>query len=118
VRHVSAYQALVVAVRNQAKAAIDSFEPHFFNNMVLALDSYFLHRARALEKKDGNPLNEVRILCNSMTNNNKMCADKTIKFDPAKFVLKYRIGDKIKLKEADFVRLSSAFFAEIERKYL
>jgi hypothetical protein len=87
--------------------------------MVLALDSYFLHRARALEKKDGNLLNEVRILCNSMTNNNnRMCADKTIKFDPAKFVLKYRIGDEIKLKEADFVRLSSAFFAEIERKYL
>jgi hypothetical protein len=86
--------------------------------MVLALDRYFVHRARALEKKDGNPLN-VRILCNSMmNNNNRMCADKTIKFDPAKSVLKYRIGDEIKLKEADFVRLSSAFFAEIERKYL
>jgi hypothetical protein len=77
------------------------------------------HRARGLEKKDGNPLNEVRILCNSMMNNNDlMCADKTIKFDPAKSVLKYRVGDEIKLNEADFVRLAAAFFAEIESKYL
>lgn len=64
---VSAYQTLVASARNQAvtneplfDAAIEAFEPHFFNNMVLALDSYFVHRARAIEKKDGNPLNEVR----------------------------------------------------------
>lgn len=123
---VSAYQSLVAAARNQAaadepllNAAIEAFEPHFFNNMVLALECYFVHRARAVEKKDGNPLNEVRMLCNSMMNNNNtMCADKTIKFDPAKSVLKYRVGDEIKLNEADFIRLSSAFFAEIESKYL
>ena len=123
---VSAYQTLVATARNQTAtdepllyAAIEAFEPHFFNNMVLALDSYFVHRARAIEKKDGNPLNEVRMLCNSMmSNNDRMCADKTIKFDPAKFVLKYRVGDEIKLNEADFILLSSAFFAEIESKYL
>ncbi len=69
---VSAYQTLVATARNQTatgepplNAAIVAFEPHFFNNMVLALDNYFVHRARALEKKDGNPLNEVRMLCNS-----------------------------------------------------
>jgi len=124
--HVAAYQALIAAARKKAgadepglSAAIADFEPHFFSNLVLALDSYFVHRARGLEKKDGNPLNEVRILCNSMMNNNDlMCADKTIKFDPAKSVLKYRVGDEIKLNEADFVRLAAAFFAEIESKYL
>ena len=123
---VSAYKALVATARNQTatdepvlNAAIEDFEPHFFNNMVLALDSYFVHRARAIEKKDGNPLNEVRMVCNSMMNNNNMmCADKTIKFDPAKSVLKYRVGDEIKLNEADFMLLSSAFFVEIESKYL
>ncbi|MFY9607683.1 MAG: hypothetical protein WAU45_03605 [Blastocatellia bacterium] len=123
---VSACQTLVVTVRNQTSsdepllnAAIDAFEPHFFNHMVLALDGYFVHRASAIEKKDRNPLNEVRLLCNSMMNNNNMmCADKTIKFDPAKSVLKYRVGDEIKLNEADFILLSSAFLAEVERKYL
>ena len=53
-----------------------------------------------------------------MNNKNMMCADKTIKFDPANSVLKYRVGDEIKLNEADFILLSSAFFAEIESKYL
>ena len=123
---VSAYQNLVAKARNQTaagkppvNAAITAFEPHFFNNMVLALESYFVHRARAKEKKDGNPLNEVRMLCHSMMNNrNVMCADKTIKYDPARSVLKYRIGDEIKLNEADFMRLSAAFFAELESKYL
>jgi hypothetical protein len=93
--------------------------PHFFNNLVLALDSYFVHRARAKEGKDGNPLNEVRILCNSLVNHHGlMSADKTIKYGPAKAVLTYRMGGEIKLSEADFRNLSSAVFAEIERQYL
>ena len=53
-----------------------------------------------------------------MMNNNRMGTDKTIKLDPAKSVLKYRVGEEIKLKEADFMLLSSAFFAEIASKYL
>jgi hypothetical protein len=47
-----------------------------------------------------------------------MSADKTIKLDPTKSVLKYRVGDEIKLNKADFFLISKAFFAEIERKYL
>jgi hypothetical protein len=90
----------------------------------------FVHRSRTLELKDGNPLNEVRMLANAMMYNNSIMsagaghlfADglvvKTIKYDPAKSVLKYRIGDEIKLTEADFILLSAAFFAEIERKFL
>jgi hypothetical protein len=47
-----------------------------------------------------------------------MCADMCIKLSPEKSVLKYHAGDEIKLTEADFVLLSSAFFAEIESKFL
>ena len=123
---VAAYRALVAAAKPRAsadeqllKAALEAFEPHFFNSMVLALDSHFVHRARAMEKKDGNPLNEVRMLSNSIMNNGSvMCADKTIKYNPATSVLKRRVGDKITLNEADFTRLSSAYLAEIEAKYL
>jgi len=100
-------------------AAIESFESVFFNNMVMVLDNYFIHRSRAIEKKDGNPLNEVRILCNSMMNNdNIMTADSTIRFNPAKSILKYKQGDEIRLTEEDFEQLSAAFFDEIESKYL
>jgi len=120
---LSAYKKLVATARKHnatlLNAAIDSFEPVFFNNMVLILDSYFTHRSRTIEGKDGNPLNEVRVLCNSMLhNNNTMSADKTIKLVPEKSVLKYKVGDVIKLSKADFSRLSKAFFAEGESKYL
>ena len=47
-----------------------------------------------------------------------MCADKSIKLNTAKSILKYRIGDEIKLNEANFLLLFKAFFAEIESKYL
>jgi hypothetical protein len=122
---VAAYQTLATVARNQAaadashlNAAIEAFEAHFFNNMLLALDCYFVNRAREIEKKDGNPLNEVRMLCNSIMNSNGwLGADKTIKYDPAKSVLKYHIGNEIRLNEAEFVRLASAFLAEIEGKY-
>jgi hypothetical protein len=91
---VSAYQALCAAARNKTvagksplNAAMEALEPHFFSNMVLTLDCYFVHGARATEKKDGSPLNEVRMLCNSIMNNGDvMSADKTIKWDPAKSV--------------------------------
>jgi hypothetical protein len=104
---------------NPLAAAIRTFEPVFFNNLVLMLDSLFVHRSRMLELKDGNPLNEVRLICQSLlTNNAKLSADKTIKLNPDKSILKHRVGDEIRLAEADFVRLSQAFFAEIERKFL
>lgn len=123
---LSAYQTLIAAATNHAttaaprvSAAIDAFELHFCHNMVLALDSHFVPRARALEKQDGNPLNEVRMLWNAIMNTkNRMGADSTIKYDSAKSVLKYRIGEEIQLKAAEVLRLSAACFAEIERKYL
>jgi hypothetical protein len=71
--HLVAYQNLVAAARDRAgnttpfvDAAVEAFEPTFYNNMVLLLDNYFCHRSRTIEKKDGNPLNEVRVMCNSM----------------------------------------------------
>jgi len=33
-------------------------------------------------------------------------------------VLKYQVGDEIRLSRKDFLLLSGAFFAEIESKYL
>jgi hypothetical protein len=93
-----------------------AFEP-VFDNIVLVPDSYFTHRARGREGKDGNPLNEVRVLCNSMVDNDGLlAADKTIKLDASKSVLGY-VGDEILVTEADFVRLSEALFAEMEKKY-
>jgi hypothetical protein len=106
------------ASKSAMNSAVASFESLFFSNLVLVLDGFFVHRTRALEKKDGNPLNEVRMLCNSiLQNQGVMAADKTIKYDPPKSVLKIPIGEEIKLKDPDFVRLFRAFFTEIEAKF-
>ncbi len=118
---ISVYRMLAAEARNQPTnvKAFQAFEITLFNNMVLLLDHLFVHRLRTVEGKDGTPLNEVRLLSDSMlNNNNKMGADKTIKYDPARSVLKYKVGDEIKLNEADFLLLYKAFFAEIESKFL
>jgi hypothetical protein len=119
---ISAYDGLAKAAAAASEprldAALAEFEPTFFNNMVLALDHYFLHRGRNLEGKDGNPLNEARVLCNSMADNNGvMAADKTIRMKPDNTLLKYEVGDEIALSEADFRLLAKGFFAEIESRY-
>jgi len=69
----------------------------------VVLDRFFVHRARGTEGKDGNPLNEVRMLCDSiLENRGVLSANKTIKHNPAKSILKLQVGEKIKLTESNF----------------
>ncbi len=102
-------------------------EHRFFNDQVLVLDHMFVHRLTGIEGKDRNPLNEVRVLCNSLLRNKGIpqieklpgwpnSASSGIKLPQEKSVLKLQTGDEIKLTEADFVRLSEAFFKEIEKR--
>jgi hypothetical protein len=117
---IDAYRDVVRAASGGKKfdAAIATFEPLFCNNMVMALDNYFLHRSRAMELKDGNPLNEVRVLCNSMRDNDGvLAADTQIKLDPTSSVLGLHVGDEIALNLAGVQRLAEAFLEEIEAKY-
>jgi hypothetical protein len=115
--HVAAYERLRAAADDDTAA--DAFEPVFFNNMVVVLDAYFVHRARALELKDGNPLNEVRVMCNSMMQNDDVLTkDKSIKLSPEQSVCRIEFGERIAVDATTFGRLSTAFFDEIRRKYL
>jgi hypothetical protein len=94
------------------------FEPLCFNHMVLALDRCFVHRQRGMEGKDGNPLNEARVIADSlMENDGVLAVDNQIKLDPAKTVLGLEPGDEIALSAADFSRLAEAFLKEIEARY-
>jgi hypothetical protein len=123
---LAAYRNLVTATSKQTTASTTRrnsargvFQAAFFSDQLLLLDYYFVHRLRTMEGKDGNPLNEVRILCTSiLENNHVMVTDKSIKYSPEQSVLKYRVGDEIQLNEGDFLLISKAFFAEIRRKYL
>jgi hypothetical protein len=114
---LAAYNALINTA-NGKRSALESFEPLFFNNLVLVMDRSFVHRTRALEGKDVNPMNEVRMIWDSLLENSgKLTANKTIKYNPSKSVLKLDVDDEIKLNESRFIRLSNAFFAEIENKF-
>jgi hypothetical protein len=111
------------------KTPSKDFEARFFNSQVLLLDHMFVHRMMGIEGKDGNPLNEVRVLCNSLLlNQGKVQVDKLpwwpesagsgIKLPPEKSVLKLKAGDDVRLGEAAFMRLSQAYFAEIEARFV
>jgi hypothetical protein len=77
-----------------------------------------VHRVRNREGKDGNPLNEVRVIADSLVSRGGvMGAEKSIKLDPASLLLGYAPGDQIALGAEDFRTLSSAFLAEIEVRY-
>jgi hypothetical protein len=56
--------------------------------------------------------------CSAVRNDGIVAADKTIKLSPSTSVLKHQVGDEIKLSEQDFVQVSQALFAEIERKFV
>jgi hypothetical protein len=115
----------LVAAKNRAGSkgpvfdkAFAAFESAFFNNLVIVLEGYFVHRTRGVEKKDGNPLNEVRVMAASMMLNGEvMMADSSVKMDPEKSVLKLSVGDKIALNEQSFTLLFKAFFEDLQTKY-
>jgi hypothetical protein len=107
-----------IEVFKKIPSVTETFEKVFFNNMVLVLETMFMHRMRAQEGKDGNPLNEVRMISNSiLTNDNKLEADNTIKYNEAKSILKIKLGQAISLTAKDFVKLSDAYFDDIAKKF-
>ena len=119
---LAAYEKLASSARKDGasafRSAAGSFEPLFFNNLILVLDAYFVHRTRAIEGKDGNPLNEVRMLCNSiLRDHGVLSADKTIKYKPETSVLRLQVGDEIRLDGAQFRLLLDAFFGEVQHKF-
>ena len=86
---------------------------------MLALDRYFVHRVRAVSGKDGNPLNEVELIADGlMLHEGTLPASTVIKYAPDRSVLGLEVGDRIALTADDFERLSAAFLAEIEKRFV
>jgi len=96
----------------------DDFEPLFCDHAVLALDHYFVHRQRGMEGKDGNPANEVRLLAESIAENDGVLReDNQIKLKPETSVLGLAPGDQIRLSVDGVRRLADAYFEEIGKRF-
>jgi len=122
-RQLAAYRRLQAAVAAggdaDARSALDDFEPIFCNSMTLALDRYFVHRVRLVTGNDGNPLNEVELLGESLIGNDGVLqSSRVIKLVPEESVTKLHAGDRIALTAAQFEQLAAAFFAELERRFV
>jgi hypothetical protein len=123
-QQLAAYRKLVRALDGasadpKVQSALDAFEPLLFNNMTLVLDRYFVHRLRVAAGKDGNALNEVELMSDSLMNNGgELRGNNVIKYVPDQSVLKLDIGERIKLNAAEFERLAKAFFAEIKSRFV
>jgi hypothetical protein len=118
----AAFDALARAVRGAGdsgvSAALDTLEPEYFANLVIALDSHFVHRSRGQERKDGNAMNEVRVLVSSMQlHDGVMTPERAIRLDPARSVLGISYGDRIRIRAEGFAQLSGAFFEALEATY-
>ena len=120
---LAAYRKLAKAVEEtsdpKAAKALEAFEPLLFNEMALALDRRFVHRLRSVTGKDGNPINELELLADSLMNNDGVLRGiNVIKYVPEESVLKLDVGDEIELDAEQFGRLSKDFLGDLERKYV
>lgn len=120
---LSTYRKLAKAVQEtsdpKATAALETFEPVLFNSMALALDRRFVHRLRSVTGKDGNPINELELLSDSLMNNDGVLRGiNVIQYKAEDSVLKLDVGDEIHLDAEQFQRLSKEFFGDLASKYV
>lgn len=119
-QQLAAYRRLATAAADDPDVndALDGFESLYFNNMLIVLDRYFIHRIRPVTGKDSNPLNEVELFSDSLMNNNGVLRTGTVvKYVQAQTIVKQAVGEEIRLTEATFDSLATAFLAEVERRF-
>lgn len=96
----------------------EDLQQQVLENVVLALELTFVHRMRGQEGKDGNPLNEVRMLADSLvTNGGVLAAESSIKYGADRAVLGVEIGERIILDVDGVQRLAAAFLDTLSDKY-
>lgn len=99
------------------ESALESLEYEYFNNMLIVLDGYFIHRLRGSRGGSGSALDEVRLLARSlMENGGTLMADPDGLVDPARSVLGLEVGAPVTLTLQQYRRISDAFLREIERR--
>jgi hypothetical protein len=114
-KHISAYRTAVANTKPADRAA---FEQLYCRDLVVLLDAWFMHRTRAVEGKDGNPANEVRMLAASIIHHNDvLTADTTIRYRATDSVTQLDIGDTINLTIDQTTELVTAYLDTITQRF-
>ena len=118
---LEAYRELERAVRGSdggdVQPALAEFEHLFFNTLALALDRPFVHRVRNVTGKDGTPLNELEVICDSLLADGVFRAGSVVRYDAAASLVGLEEGAHVRLTADQFQRLAEAVFAELDAKF-
>jgi hypothetical protein len=96
-----------------------TLESLVFVQAVVVLDAWFAQRDPDLEGDDGNPMNEVRVIADSVIGNSGILrVSGPISWAPERTVLRFAVGDAVELTANGFERLAAAYLAAIENTYL
>jgi hypothetical protein len=121
---VQAYRDLVGAASKASgmsltriDAALAALEPAFFNNLLIALDARFANRPDGVDGRQGDALDEVRLLCAAlMANGGVLAAQPGVAYEPSLAVLRVDIGERVALNADDFEAIAAAFLDTIEHR--
>lgn len=112
---LTAYRAVAATAPDAARHA---FESLYCRDLIVLLDSWFMHRTRGVEGKDGNPANEVRMLAAGIIHDNAVLAtDPTIRYRADRSITGLDIGDTINLTIDQAERLATAYFDTIAERF-
>jgi uncharacterized protein (UPF0548 family) len=112
----------VAACRESVGAAVEEMRrvgagSAAWNQLVPALDRWFGIRNPKVEGRDGNPINEVRAIAESVTEHGSVMAiPRGVRLAAESSVLGFEEGEEITLDGDAFERLFDAFLAEVEEK--
>jgi len=95
-----------------------TLESLVFGQAVVVLHTWFGHRAPDLEGDDANPMNEVRVIADSIVDNDAVLrVQGPITWVTERTVLRLAVGDPVEVTANGFERLAAAYIAAIEATY-
>ncbi len=106
-----------IAEFNDLPPVTSTFASRLAGHLVIVMDACFVNRLRATEGKDGNALNEVRLLAQSLMYGEAVVDDSTVTWNTEDMVLGLTKGDDLELSISDVDKLQRAFFVAMLDRY-
>lgn len=120
--HLCAWSRLARTLRaadDGRQAAPAALAPSYLAALVVVVEYAFVDRTPDLEGADGNPLNDVRAIADSVIRaDGVMTVSPALARRPETSVLGLAAGDPIARSEADCPHFADAFFTQLEATYV